>query len=216
MTVGGDRINYLGDVATKTADITTTKLLLNSVVSTPNAKFMTLDVKNFYLNTPLKRYEYLRIPINLIPEEVIQQYQLHLITHNGHVYVEIRKGMYGLPQAGLLANQLLESRLALDGYYQATHTPGLWKNHTKPVQFTLVVDDFGVEYVGITHAHHLIETLQKYYEITMNWKGELYCGISSLWDYDNRTVDLDMPTYIDKLRTRFQHKTPAKPQHSPY
>ena len=74
MIVGGDRINYPGDVATKTADITTTKLLLNSVVSTPNAKFMTLDVKNFYLNTPLKRYEYLRILINLIPEEVIQQY----------------------------------------------------------------------------------------------------------------------------------------------
>ena len=116
MTVGGDRINYPGDVDTKTADITTTKILLNCVVSTPNAKFMTLDVKNFYLNTPLKRYEYLRIPINLIPEEVIQQYQLHLITHHGHDYVEIRKGMYGLPQAGLLANQLLESRLALDGY----------------------------------------------------------------------------------------------------
>ena len=73
MTVGWERINYPVDVATKTADITTTKLLLNSVVSTPDAKFMTLDVKNFYLNTPLKRYEYLRIPINLIPEEVIQQ-----------------------------------------------------------------------------------------------------------------------------------------------
>ena len=114
MRVGGDRINYPGDVATKTAD--TTKLILNSVVSTPDAKFMTLDVKNFYLNTPLKRYEYLRIPINLIPKEVIQQYQLHFITHYHHVYVEIRKGMYGLPQAGLLANQLLESRLTLDGY----------------------------------------------------------------------------------------------------
>ena len=194
MTVGGDRINYSGDVATKTADITTAKLLLNSVVSTPNAKFMTLDVKNFYLNTPLKRYEYLRIPINLIPEEVIQQYQLHLITHHGHVYIEIRKGMYGLLQAGLLSNQLLESRLDLDGYYQATHIPGLWKHRMKPVQFTLVVDDFGVEYVGIKHSHHLIETLQKYYEITINWKGDLYCGISLLWDYNNRTVDLDMPT----------------------
>ena len=52
--VGGDRINYPGEVATPTADILVAKILFNSVVSTKNARFMTMDVSNFYLMTPLK------------------------------------------------------------------------------------------------------------------------------------------------------------------
>ena len=53
-TVGGDRINYPGKVATPTADMLVAKMLLNSVVSTKGAKFMTLDISNFYLMTRLK------------------------------------------------------------------------------------------------------------------------------------------------------------------
>ena len=66
LTVGGNLIDYPGDVSTKTAGLTTAKLLFNSVVSTPNAKFMGIDVKNFYLNTPMERYEYMRLPLSLI------------------------------------------------------------------------------------------------------------------------------------------------------
>jgi hypothetical protein len=53
-TVGGDRIDYTGDVSTKTADLPTVKTLLNSVISTPGARFMTGDLKDFYLNTPME------------------------------------------------------------------------------------------------------------------------------------------------------------------
>jgi hypothetical protein len=56
-TAGGDRIDYPGNKTTKTADITTAKLLFNSVVSTPNAKFMTIDLKDFYLCSDLPEYE---------------------------------------------------------------------------------------------------------------------------------------------------------------
>ena len=66
--VGGDRINYPGEVATPTADMLVAKILFNSVVSTRNAKFMTMDISNFYLMTPLKRPEYIRISIKDIPE----------------------------------------------------------------------------------------------------------------------------------------------------
>ena len=59
LTVGGDRVNYPGDCGTPTVDLLTVKLLLNSVVSTLNAKFMTIDIKDFYLNTPMSRYEYM-------------------------------------------------------------------------------------------------------------------------------------------------------------
>ena len=65
------------------------------------------DIKNFYLGTPMDRFEYMRLPINLISEEIIAKYKLLPLVHNGHVYMEIRRGMYGLPQAGILANKLL-------------------------------------------------------------------------------------------------------------
>lgn len=63
---------------------------------------------------------------------------------DGFVYVEVRKGMYGLPQAGILAHQLLEQRLNNKEYFQSTLVPGLWKHKCRLVQFTLVVNNFGV------------------------------------------------------------------------
>jgi hypothetical protein len=61
LTAGGDRINYPEDMGTPTADMTLVKILLNSVISTKDARCMTLDIKDFYLNTPMKRYEYMRL-----------------------------------------------------------------------------------------------------------------------------------------------------------
>ena len=73
--------------------------------------------------------------------------------------MEIQKGMYGLPQAGMLANKLLKECLAEHGYRELLHTPGLFKHDTRPIWFTLVVDDFGIKYVGEEHAHHLVASL---------------------------------------------------------
>ena len=69
-TVGGDKVDYPFDVSIKTADdLTTAKLLFNSVLSTPNAMFMTADdVKDFYLDTPMDRNKYMQVPIWLLPE----------------------------------------------------------------------------------------------------------------------------------------------------
>ena len=75
--VGGDRINYPGEVATPTAEMLVAKMLFNSVVSTPGAKFMTMDISNFYLQTPLKRKEHIRIKLADVPEEVVREYKLH-------------------------------------------------------------------------------------------------------------------------------------------
>jgi hypothetical protein len=115
ITVGGDRTDYVGEVLTKTADLTTIKCLLNSVVSKPKGGFMTANVKNFYLNTPMDRPEYMRISIKNIPQEIIDEYQVQNLVHKGYVYCKIVKGMYGLPQAGRLANKLLEQRLKPHG-----------------------------------------------------------------------------------------------------
>jgi hypothetical protein len=54
ITMGGN-INYPGDCGTPTADLLTVKILLNSIISTPNAKFMSIDIKDFYLKTSMQR-----------------------------------------------------------------------------------------------------------------------------------------------------------------
>jgi hypothetical protein len=177
---------------------------------------MGLDIGSFYLETPLARYEYMKFPIALFPEHIIEQYDLKQHVQKGFIYVEIRKAIYGLPQAGILANQLLRKRLAPAGYYEVAHTPGLWRHVSRPIQFSLVVDDFGVKYVGKEHADHLIKTLRQHYKLSEDWEGTLYCGITLEWDYQERTLDISMPGYILKLRAKFQHETPKRPQHSPH
>jgi hypothetical protein len=152
LTVGGDRLHYSCEVATSTADITTFKILINSTLSTEYAAMMMMDIKNYYLGTPLPRFEYMEILLSRFPEEIVQKYNLNALAVDGWVYIEIRKGIYRLKQAGLLANQLLQTRLAPFGYNPARHTPGLWLHKTRQIVFSLVVDDFTVKYVGKHHA----------------------------------------------------------------
>ncbi len=110
--------------------------------------------------------------------------------------------MYGLPQAGILAQQLLEKRLNKHGYSQSKAVPGLWTHKTRPISFTLVVDDFGVKYVGKENAMHLINVLKQDYEISEDWEGNKYIGI--------------MPGYINKALLRFGHERPRRLQNSPH
>jgi hypothetical protein len=161
LTVGGDQIEYPGDKSTRTAGLTTAKILINSIISTLGTKFLVIDINNFYLNTHLGRFEYMVINLSLLPQERIDNYYLIELEQDGNVYIEIQKGMYGLPQAGILANKLLQRNLAKDGYRPTQHTHGLWKHDTHPISFSLVVDDFGVKYVGREHAEHLMESNKK-------------------------------------------------------
>ncbi len=111
-TVGGDRINYPGKVATPTAEMLVTKMLFNSVTFMKGARFMTMDISNFYLMTPLHCAEFILIKLSDIPKEAVNKYKLReKATKNGSMYIRAKRGMYGLPQAGLLANKLLEKCL---------------------------------------------------------------------------------------------------------
>ena len=91
----------------------------------PGAKFMTIDISDFYLNTPLTRWEYVKLNLRDIPDEIISEYNLKQKEINGFVYVKVRKGMYSLPQSSLLSNKLLQQNLAPFGYRQSTLVPGL-------------------------------------------------------------------------------------------
>ena len=97
-------MKYPGDCRTTMADLITVKLLLNSVILTLVSKLMMLDIKKNYLNTPLAEYKYIWIKPNIFPEDVIKEYGLNeKSTKYGWVYIKIKKGLYGLPQAGILA-----------------------------------------------------------------------------------------------------------------
>ena len=105
----------------------------------------------------------------------------------GYIYMQIERGMYGLPQAGILANELLRKRLAPHGYYGLPHTPGLWKHVTLAVKFTLVVDDFGIKYQGEESVKYVLAALTQNYEVSVDLTGGLYCGIKLKWNYDKVT-----------------------------
>jgi hypothetical protein len=176
---------------------------------------MMMDIKNYYLGTPLPRFEYMKMLLSRFPEEIVQKYNLIALTVDSLVHIEIRNCMYGLKQAGLLANQLLQTRFAPFRYYPARHTPGLWLNNTRPISFTLVVDDFSVKYVGKQHAEHLRNTLLKTYELTTDWTATVYSGMTLKWDYKKRTYDISMPGYVSNILSKLQHDSPKHPQHTP-
>ena len=178
---------------------------------------MSIDIKDFYLCTPMKRYEYFRMKLELFPEDIIQEYDLrNKVDATGNVHCEVRRGMYGLPQAGIIAQELLQERLLKAGYRQSKVTPGYWKHDWRPISFTLVVDDFGVKYTNETDVNHLIQALKQDYEIEEDWKGTRYLGITLDWDYKKREVHLSMPGYVERALARFGHLIPKNLQHQPH
>ena len=112
LTVGSDRVDCPGDCGIPTTYLLSDKLLLNSTIFMPGTHFITIDIKDVYLMTPMNRYKYKRLKIANLPKYVIQQYTLRdKVTKYGYVYLEIRQGLYGLPQAGILAQKQLEKML---------------------------------------------------------------------------------------------------------
>ena len=101
LTIGGDQVHYPGDCVTPTVNILTVKLLLNSVVSTPGAKFVTIYIKDFHLNICMSCYKYMRLKRRDLPGNFVNKYNL-------------------------LAQQLLEKRLNTQGYRQSELTPSFW------------------------------------------------------------------------------------------
>ena len=125
---------------------------------------------------------------------------------DGFVYVAIKKGMYDLPKAGILAQELREKRLNAHGYRQSANTPGLWMHDWRPKSFTLVVDDFGVKYVGNEHADHLVNVVKEHYEVKEDWDGKRYIGLTFDWDYTGQRS----PSHHARLRFRCPQTVQAR------
>ena len=106
---------------------------------------MSMDIKDFFLRSFMKSPEYMRIHRKHIPHDIFLRYNLHEKLHNDFVYVQINKGMYGLPQAAILAYEQLCEHLAEGGYYPIIGTNGMFKHKTRPTVFCLCVDNFGIK-----------------------------------------------------------------------
>ena len=124
----------------------------------------------------------MRLKMEGIPQNLIEKYGLKANEEDGQVHVKTQKGMYGLLQAGILEQKLLGKRLKKKGYYQPIYTPGLWLHEWQHIQLSLVVDDFGVKYVGEEHVKHLVDELEEHYEISKYWEGKKICGLTLEWD----------------------------------
>ena len=118
--------------------------------------------------------------------------------------------------AGIIAQELLEKRLAEYGYHQNKIINGFWKHKTRPICFCLVVDDFAVKYVNQEDADHLINAIKKYYPMTVDTEATKYIGLTIDWDYTNQKAHIHMPGYLEKAFTRFKHEAPEKIQNSPH
>jgi hypothetical protein len=101
----GNLITYDGELSVRIADIDTAKLHWNSVVSTPNAKYMCLNIKFFYLTAALEYINYMKMPLTLFPSWIVEQYNLKTHAKDSWVHLEMRRAVWGLPQSGILANK---------------------------------------------------------------------------------------------------------------
>ena len=148
------------------------------VVFDVNAAYLMVDIMFLNLNSSMNRSEYMRIPAKYLPAGSVEQYQLKFLNVNMYYMVEIRKGIYGLPQAGIITNKRLQTHLYQHGYFTCPHTPGLYKYKILDTTFKFVVDDFGIKYTSKANALHLIHCLRSLYTVTIDWSGFLYIGIN--------------------------------------
>ena len=218
IVVGGDKLPYDNDASAPTTDLTETKLLLNSVISDAykGARFCSADLKDFFLASPMERKEYAKIHVKYVPTDIIERYNLRDKIHKNYIYIVIKKGMYGLKQAALLAYKQLVTYLTPAGFEPIPQSTGMWRHKQRKTIFCLCVDDFDIKYMNTDDRDHLLDTLRPHYKVTLDEEGKKLCGLSLEWNYECGHVDVSMPGYIEKVLKKYNHPTPSKPEYSPH
>jgi hypothetical protein len=106
IAVGRNLITYKGNTSTQTANLTTSKLLWNSVLSMDGARYMCIDIKKIYLTAALDYYEYMKMPLALFPKWIKQQYNLDTHAQDGFVFLEIQRAGLGPPTSWYFSKQI--------------------------------------------------------------------------------------------------------------
>ena len=167
-----------------------------------------------YLESYLPTPQYVWFLRSLIPPKFYEQYGLDHYAEGDYVYAPINKAWYGLKGSGKIAHDDIVAHMAKHGYKQA-QTPGLFLHETRPISFTLIVDDFGIKYTDKKDVVHLKTCLEEIYTMKIDWEGKKYCGIDLKWDYDKREVLLSMDGYVEAALKEFEHMIPKQTHHGP-
>jgi hypothetical protein len=204
--VGGDRVTYDGETAAQTAAMSTVKILFNAIAS-EKAKALCLEIKDFYLGTPMAKPVYVNILLRQISITAQKKHGIYdpaADQDRDSVYARADKTIYGLPQAGLLSQQRLVGHLADHGYLPCEHTPCLFRHRTRDVTFALVVDDFAVKYQREEDAEHFLATLRILYQIKVDHAFKKFVGFAITYDPIASTCGISMPGYVEQALRRFK------------
>jgi hypothetical protein len=128
----------------------------------------------------MEQYEYTRIPVNVIPAVTCSNTSLHPLSTMTTSSLKYTYTVFPKPASSLTI--AFFSHLAKFGYVPAKHTPGLFpRTTTRPILFSLVVDNFGVQYTGREHVQHLDTALESLYTIATEWSSTRYLGLTLDW-----------------------------------
>ena len=201
LTVGGDRLEYPDYDSSPTASLLEPKLLLNSTISDSRrgAIFMSYDMKDCFLETPMSRADYMRIHSKYLPPNIRALYHIdELIGEDGYVYIKIIKVIYGLKQAAIIAYNQLISHMEPHGYYPVPFTTVIWAPKTSRTKFCLCVDNCVVKYFNKYDAYHILESVKNHYAFSNYWEGFNYLVLKMYWNYRKEYVDILIPEYVKK------------------
>ena len=218
-TLGGDKIHYTGDTLSEVADPVTVNIHQQSVLADLKAglkaRYITIDLKDYYLGCNLQRPEYLWIPTKHMMANTLDAFGLHTYISNDKILFEVNGSMYGHPAAGRIAQTDFKALVKSNDYYEHPDVPCLFLHRTRPTSFTLIVDDLGIKIFSENDLQHLIDTIKTKWDVKVDRTGAKYNGIRLLWDYDNRTLITDIPNYVKEGLAKLQlppnkmHATPA-------
>ena len=141
---------------------------------------------------------------------------MSIVEPDGFVYVKTRIRMYSLKQAACIAFNHLVTLMKPHGYAPLRYNPGIWRHEKLDIIFTLCIDNFGIKYWNLDDANHLLNTLQRYYKISIDCSGTQYCGLILDWNYLKRYVGVSRPGYVPKALHKIQHPHPKQPQYAPH
>ena len=111
--IGGDKLPYDSNSRPPAGNMLERKLLFDSVISdsSKGARFCSMDFKDIFLHTQILNPEFMKVPFKYFPEDIGQCYNLYNKVQNDFICIKIKKGIYWLKQAALLAYQTLSKTL---------------------------------------------------------------------------------------------------------
>ena len=131
---------------------------------------MKIYIHNFHLITTMEYFEYMKLPIYWIQQEIMDNYRLRLLSHKGHINWKTHEVIYILPQAWLVENIITHKWLSKFRYHPYNHTKWLWNHEMKHIYFSRVVNRFCVKYTNMGHPEKLVKAPQNGYKsIAINW-----------------------------------------------